>query len=141
MQTYLIPSLRYADAPAAIDFLCRAFGFTRHAVYADDKDPTLIHHAQLTLNGAMVMLGSARPSPMAESYRWRTAREAGGVTMCVYGVVDDPDAHAARARANGAEIISEPHDNEGYPGRGYSARDPEGNAWSFGSYDPFTMTS
>jgi len=24
-----------------------------------------------------------------------------------------------------------------YGGRGYSCRDPEGNAWSFGTYDPW----
>ena len=54
----LIPCLRYKDAPAAIDFLCDAFGFHRHAVYPDDADPSIIHHAQLTLDGGMVMLGS-----------------------------------------------------------------------------------
>jgi len=30
-----------------------------------------------------------------------------------------------------------PYDNAGYPGRAYDARDPEGNVWNFGSYDPF----
>jgi uncharacterized glyoxalase superfamily protein PhnB len=133
----LIPCLRYADAPAAIDFLCRAFGFTRQAVYADDTDPTLIHHAQLLLGESMIMLSSARPGPVATLYNWRTPAEAGGITMCIYGVVEDPDAHAATARAAGASIIVEPHDNEGYPGRSYDARDTEGNVWNFGSYDPF----
>ena len=56
----IIPCLRYADAPAAIDFLCAAFGFERHAVYADDKDPSLIHHAQLIDRGYMIMLASLR---------------------------------------------------------------------------------
>jgi uncharacterized glyoxalase superfamily protein PhnB len=31
MSRNIIPSLRYADAPAAIAFLCDAFGFARHA--------------------------------------------------------------------------------------------------------------
>ena len=136
MQTHLIPCLRYADAPAAIDFLCRAFGFVRHAVYADETDPKTIHHAQLTLNGAMIMLASARPGEQA----WRTPAQAGGITMCVYGVIEDLDAHAAVARAAGAQFETEPQDNQGYPGRGYSARDPEANLWSFGSYDPFSAT-
>jgi uncharacterized glyoxalase superfamily protein PhnB len=136
MQTHLIPCLRYENAPAAIDFLCTAFGFTRNAVYADDADPTLIHHAQLTLNGAMIMLSSARPGPATDLYRWRTPREAGGVTQCICVVLPDPDAHAAQARAAGADILKEPGDNQGYPGRGYDARDPEGNVWNFGSYDP-----
>ncbi|WP_241291516.1 VOC family protein [Burkholderia stabilis] len=133
----LIPCLRYTDAPAAIDFLCHAFGFERHAVYADETNPTLIHHAELTLNGQMVMLGSARPGPVRDLYRWKTASEAGGITMCVCAVIDDPDAHCARARAAGADILTAPKDNDGYPGRGYDVRDPEGNVWTFGSYDPF----
>ena len=28
----IIPCLRYRDAPAAIDWLCQAFGFEKHAV-------------------------------------------------------------------------------------------------------------
>jgi uncharacterized glyoxalase superfamily protein PhnB len=133
----LIPALRYQNAPAAIEFLCAAFGFERHAVYADEQNPSIIHHAQLTLGDSMIMLGSARPDATAEKYHWRTPAEAGGVTMSIYAVIADPDAHAAGARAAGADIIGEPHDNQGYPGRGYEVRDTEGNIWSFGSYDPW----
>src|SRR3546814_16900534 len=52
----IIPCLRYRDALAAIDWLCRAFGFEQHAVYADG-DP--VHHAHLTFGNGLVMLGSA----------------------------------------------------------------------------------
>lgn len=133
----IIPGMRYDNALEAIDFLCRAFGFTRHAVYADEADPSTIHHAELLFNGQMVMLGSARNDASRAKFGWRQPREAGGVTGSIYVVLDDPDAHAAVARAAGAELIDEPHDNEGYPGRGYSARDLEGYVWSFGSYDPW----
>jgi uncharacterized glyoxalase superfamily protein PhnB len=54
----VIPALQYQDAPAAIDFLCRAFGFTKNAVYEGEGGS--IAHAQLTLGNGMVMLGSAR---------------------------------------------------------------------------------
>ena len=138
MHHALIPCLRYKDAPAAIAFLCDAFGFERHAVYADDADPSIIHHAQLTLDGNMIMLGSAdNGSESAKLYNWKTPAEAGGITMCVCAVIDDPDAHAARATAAGARIIRGPYDNDGYPGRAYDALDTEGNVWNFGSYDPF----
>jgi uncharacterized glyoxalase superfamily protein PhnB len=133
----LIPCLRYADAPAAIDFLCDAFGFVRHAVYADDQDPSLIHHAQLSHGDTMVMLGSARPGPFVELYGWRSIEEAGGITMSICMTVDDPDAHCARAKAAGAEIIAGPYDNQGYPGRAYDARDPGGYVWNVTSYDPW----
>jgi uncharacterized glyoxalase superfamily protein PhnB len=133
-----IPCLRYADAPAAIDFLCAAFGFTVQAVHPDEVDPTIIHHAQLVLGNGMVMLGSVRDMESESLYTWSTARDLGGVTACVYVVVPDPDAHCLHARNEGAVVVDEPHDNPGYPGRGYTALDPEGNVWSFGSYDPWT---
>lgn len=133
----IIPGFRYRDAPAAIGFLCDAFGFDRHAVHADPDDPAIIHHAQLTLGDGMIMLGSARDDETKAHYRWKTPEEAGGVTSCVYVVIDDVDAHHARAAAAGAEIVTPPHDNDGYPGRSYNARDPEGNDWDFGTYDPW----
>jgi uncharacterized glyoxalase superfamily protein PhnB len=132
----IIPSLRYEDAPAAIDFLCDAFGFTRHAVYADPDDPKLVHHAQLVRDGQMVMLSSVRDTPYADAAKMLTPRQAGGNTQAIYVVLDDVDRHAAQARAAGAEILMPPEDQD-HGGRVYSARDPEGYAWSFGSYDPF----
>ncbi|HEY4281107.1 MAG TPA: VOC family protein [Conexibacter sp.] len=48
---------------------------------------------------------------------------------------DAVEAHAERARAAGAELIRE-LESPDYGGRGYTARDPEGNVWSFGSYRP-----
>src|SRR3546814_7102793 len=53
----MIPALRYRDAPAAIDFLCRAFGFSRHLVVPGEAAGT-VAHAQLTLGSGMIMLGS-----------------------------------------------------------------------------------
>ena len=137
MKPALIPSLRYENAPAAIDFLCRAFGFEKHAVYADEKNPNIIHHAELVLGDAMIMLGSDVPGETKERYHWKTPKQAGGITMSITAVIDDPDSHYLRAKAEGAEIVTEPHDNQGYPGRAYEARDLEGHAWYFGSYDPW----
>jgi uncharacterized glyoxalase superfamily protein PhnB len=137
MRPAIIPSIRYEDAPAAILFLCDAFGFLPHAIYPDEEDEQIIHHAQLVLDGNMLMLGSALPGEAQERYGWVTPEEAGGVTSSLYVVVEDVDGHCERARANGATIIDEPHENDGYPGRSYAARDPEGHVWSFGSYDPF----
>lgn len=130
-----IPTLRYDDAPAAIDFLCDAFGFTRHAVFANAGDPTRIDHAELRHGDAVLMLGSAVPTDWAAQAPLRSVGQAGGNTQTVYVVVDDVDAHADRARVAGADIFVEPHAPD-YGGRVYGARDPEGYAWSFGSYDP-----
>lgn len=133
----IIPCLCYEDAPAAIQFLCDAFGFEKRAVYADEDDLSLIHHAQLVKDGNMIMLSTATTGgEWSDAASMKTPRQADANTTSTYVVIDDVDAHHDRARAAGATIIREPRD-EDYGGRGYGALDPEGYAWSFGSYDPW----
>ncbi len=129
----IIPCLRYRDAHAAIDWLCKAFGFGKHAVHADGDS---VQHAQLTFGNGMIMLGSTD-----NSSEWgRQVVQPGDIdmreTQSPYLIVADPDTHYARAKAAGAEIVVEIKD-EDYGGRGYSCRDPEGHLWNFGSYDPW----
>ena len=69
----VIPALQYQDAPAAIAFLCKAFGFEKMAVY--EGEGGTIEHAQLTLGNGMVMLGSARIQNTASCWCAR-ARQA-----------------------------------------------------------------
>lgn len=57
-------------------------------------------------------------------------------TQGIYVIVSDADAHCARAQAYGAEILI-PLTNQDYGGRDYTARDPEGHVWTFGTYDPW----
>ena len=128
----VIPTMRYHDAPRMLDWLCDAFAFERHLVVPGD-DGT-IAHAQLVLGGGMIMLGSWRDDAWGNLVK--TARQAGAVTQSVYVVVPEVDAHYARATAAGAEIV-QPLEDKAHGGRGYAARDPEGQLWSFGSYDPW----
>ena len=90
--TNIIPTLRYKNALQMIDWLGRAFGFEKHAVYADGA---VVHHAQLVFGGGMIMLGSAGTSDFDELQ----VPPAPGkpVTQSVYVVVPDADAHHARA--------------------------------------------
>ena len=122
----MFPSLSYDDAQAAIDFLCEAFGFERYAVYAGDD--SRIQHAELRSGNGAVMLGSAKAEVPATR----------GCAAGIYVVVGDPDAHCAQARAAGAEITRDLHDTE-YGSREYGAKDPEGNNWYFGTYQPFAF--
>ena len=133
MAQKIIPTLRYHDAAAAIDWLERAFGFTRHLVVpADDGG---IAHAQLTLGDGMIMLGSARDDEFGRLQK--PPRDVGGVgTASPYIVVPDADAHHARAVAAGAKVVMRLKD-EDYGGRGYACLDPEGHLWNFGTYDPW----
>ena len=128
-----IPCLRYRDAPAAIEWLCRAFGFERHLVVPDDDGG--IAHAQLALGGGMIMLGSVRGNDYG--LLMKHPDEVGGAqTQSSYLVVPDPDAVHARVLAAGAKIAM-PIKDEDYGGRGFSCYDPEGYLWSIGSYDPW----
>ncbi len=134
----IIPSFRYEDAPRAIEFLCAAFGFEKHAIYEGAAGK--IDHAQLKLGPHFIMLGS-----MSEDMTWpaHTPRQLGGATGGVYIVLErdeDVDAHYERARAAGAKIIREPESPD-YGGRGYGAQDLEGYLWSFGSYRPESAMS
>lgn len=130
----IIPSLRYRDALTAIDWLCRAFGFEKHAVYADENG--IVQHAQLVFGNGMIMLGSvANGSAWGE--RIAQPDEIGGrETQCPCVIVSDCAAHYARAKAAGAEIVDE-LEHKDYGGAGYSCRDLEGHLWWFGSYDPW----
>ena len=123
------PAMRYADAPAAIDWLEKAFGFQRQVVYPG-PDGT-VAHAQLIFNGGMIMLGSYKE----DVFQYKTPRQAGGVTQAVYVYVPDIDTQFARAKAAGAEIVVPLKDTD-YGSREYSARDLEGHLWHFGTYLP-----
>ena len=129
----IIPTLRYQDAPAAIEWLCRAFGFERHFVVPGENGT--IAHAQLTFGNGMIMVGSVRDDEFGRLQR--TPAQVGGVgTQSPYVIVPDVDAHHARAVAAGATVTMAPRD-EDHGGRFYSCRDPEGHLWNFGSYDPW----
>jgi len=129
----IIPCLAYRDAPAAIDWLCRAFGFRRHAVYADGD---VVHHAQLTFGNGMIMLSSADKGGNWGKRIAQPDQVGGRETQSPCVIVADADAHYAQAKAAGAQIVDEISDQD-YGGRGYACRDPEGHLWWFGSYDPW----
>ena len=120
----LFPVLVYDDAQAAIDFLELAFGFERDAVHEDDGT---VQPAELRFGSERVMLSSAAAGD--------SIFNQGIGRSSLYLVIEDPDAHHAQATQAGAELARELRD-EDYGSRGYTARDPEGNLWSFGTYRP-----
>ena len=122
------PCLYYDDAGAAVEWLCRAFGFTsRLAVPGPDGT---LRHSELSLGPGVVMVRSARPEEDCVSPKGLPA-----IHMVLSLYVEDPDAHFRRARDAGAEILQEPEETT-FGARGYLARDPEGNRWFFASYRP-----
>src|SRR6202012_2487491 len=128
----IVPCLRCRDAAAAIEWLCRAFGFNQALVVPGEGGT--IAHAQLTFGNGMIMLASTGDTEFGRMTK--QPDEIGGAeTQAPYVITQDPDGHYARAKAAGAAIMIEIRDND-YGGRGYSCRDLEGHLWSFGSYDP-----
>jgi uncharacterized glyoxalase superfamily protein PhnB len=129
----VIPSLRYRNAPAAIDWLCQVFGFEKQLVVAN-PDGT-IAHAQLTFGNGMIMLGSVADTEFGRLMK--QPDEIGGAeTQSSYVIVSDADLVYARAKAANAEIVGEIKD-EDYGGRLFACRDLEGHLWSIGTYDPW----
>jgi PhnB protein len=121
----VVPMLSYADAPAAIEFLCRAFGFTQR--FRLDMPDGRVGHAELALHEGVVSLASE-----FEGFGTSPLRLDGHhAQLVVY--VDDVDAHFARARQEGATIVAEPAD-QFYGDRNYRAVDPEGHRWIFATH-------
>lgn len=117
----IIPYLTYADAPAAIGFLCRAFGFEERFRYP--MPDGRIGHAELGYQDNVVMLASAYEGFGESPLRLPAVHSQ------VYCFVDDVDAHFERARAGGATVVGEPKNEHGT--RFYRAVDPEGHRWIF----------
>ena len=129
-----IPCLRFYDAPAAIEWLCRVFGFQQGLVVPDGSGG--IAHAQLTLGGGMVMLGSTSNDNTYGQLMKQPDEVGGAQTQTCYLVVPDADAVHARVQAAGVPIAM-PIQDQDYGGRGFSCFDPEGHLWSIGTYDPW----
>jgi uncharacterized glyoxalase superfamily protein PhnB len=102
----VIPELGYEDVGAAVEWLCRAFGFRERLRIAD-------HRAQLLVGDGAVAVSDNGPP-------------RGGAMVRV----EDADRHHEQAVRNGARIVSPPTD---YPfgERQYTAEDPAGHRWTF----------
>ena len=121
----IYPVLKYSAAHTAIDFLERTFGFQRHAMHEGESGE--IAHGELRFGDQVAMVSSAGAGdPVCDEGLGHTT---------VYVAVDEVDPLHERAKAAGAEIVMAPTDQD-YGSRDFSARDPEGKLWSFGTYRP-----
>jgi uncharacterized glyoxalase superfamily protein PhnB len=106
----VIPELAYPDIGEAIDWLCKAFGFTLRIRIGD-------HRAQLNVGdgGAIVLI-----------------EHKAGVSLrtAVMVRVADANAHCDHARQSGAKIVREPTDYP-YGERQYNVEDFAGHHWCF----------
>ena len=123
-QSQIYPVFRYNNAPNALGWLAKAFGFK---TFLEVPGPSgSVAHAEMALEQAVIMLGSTGNDP---SNPWTAVKQG------VYVYVDDVDAHYAQARATGATIVKELQDTP-HGSREYSVQDLEGFLWGFGNFRP-----
>ena len=126
-------ALFYDDPAAAIDWLCRAFGF--EVRFKVEGEQGRIEHSELVFGDGLIMVGEAGGDRPGQERMVSPRSTQGGNTQNLCVVVDDVDAHCARARAAGAAIFREPetmdYGEEYWSDRTYGALDPEGHQWFF----------
>jgi uncharacterized glyoxalase superfamily protein PhnB len=133
----VMPAMRYRDANAAIEWLCNVFGFEKHAVYPGPNNT--VGHAELTLGGGMIMLGSEKDD--AYGHGFKSPADVGDVeTRSVYIVVADAVDVYERAKAASGRIVRELQTTD-YGSREFTVKDPEGHSWSVGTYNPWASHS
>jgi hypothetical protein len=93
----IYPCLGYRDAPAAIRWLCDAFGFEERFVYPGGEDRE-VAHAELSLGTGIVMLGSARTTARASTSP-ATSRATSGASA---PIARPPATDRSRPAAAGA---------------------------------------
>jgi uncharacterized glyoxalase superfamily protein PhnB len=124
-------ALYYDDARAAIDWLCRAFGFSVRLLI--DGEGGGVEHSELLYGEGLIMVGQPKPEKFPQALSPSRVGGANTQSMMVY--VDDVEAHCARARAAGAVIVKEPstvdYGEEYWMDRGYECRDIGGHHWWF----------
>ncbi|MFT4099626.1 MAG: VOC family protein [Burkholderiaceae bacterium] len=130
-------SVFYDDPRAAIDFLCKAFGFRTRLLI--EGEAGRIEHSELDYGDGLIMVGQAGKEDQRENcqpMKTRSPRAVdGAVTQALAVFVDDADAHCEAARAAGALIAQEPitsdYGEDYWADRCYRAVDPEGHHWWF----------
>lgn len=128
MSTQLFATFKFHDAQRAIGLL-KAMGFTQSALYTDDSDPAVVHHAEFAWRDRGGIMFGSTGAGGAE-----LDRLAGqGTCYCVTETDQQVDAIHAAALAAGATSLNAPYGPD-QGGRECAVTDPEGNIFTFGSY-------
>lgn len=125
--------LAYEDGLAAMDWLCKAFGFTEKTRMTDENGK--LAHAELTIGNSSIMLASPSADYQSPKHHRRvcdiTARwqQSPYIFNGVLVYVQNVEQHFQNSKDNGAIILSSIE--EGGPGTRYRAEDLEGHRWMF----------
>ena len=127
----------YDDPRGAIDWLCRAFGFSVRLIVPGPNDT--IAHSELEFGEALVMVAGVNyEASQDQAWRMKFASPAiagDRVTQSLCMHIDDADAHCQTAREAGAKILAEPTTTDYGPDywsdRSYAVEDCGGHIWWF----------
>lgn len=126
-------SIYYEDAHAAIDWLCRAFGFRVRLKV--EGEGGRVEHSELEFGDGVVMVGDIAGKGDKLSFARYPGQVGGGNTQNLFVYVDDVEAHCRRAREAGATITTEPkttdYGDEYWTDRSYGCTDIGGHHWWF----------
>ncbi|HEY5877896.1 MAG TPA: VOC family protein [Nakamurella sp.] len=123
------PTLSYRDAEAALRYLTEVIGFTESAVHRGDERP-IVHAELLWPDGGGIMFGS---EPEDKPWSGSAGGPGTGTVYLSIGSPDGVDGLAARVTAAGWTLLRELNETD-YGSREFAFLDPEGNAWSVGTY-------
>ena len=127
-------SLFYEDAPKAIDWLCRVFGFEVRLKV--EGEGGTIEHSELEIPDGLIMVSTAERTKSPAHGQMVSPKSIGGrATQCLCVHLDDVDTHHARVTAAGAKIFraleTTDYGEEYFTDRGYGVYDLEGHQWYF----------
>src|SRR5260370_25213528 len=104
-------SIFYRDPAKAIDWLCRAFGFSVRLKV--EGEGGRIEHSELEFGEGLIMVGGAgeeytlpEKALLARTARPAIVGETNTQTLCLY--VHHAHTHSARAKASGARLLYKP---------------------------------
>ncbi len=114
----VLPHVTYQNLADAIAWLTKAFGFQEYYRYGEGP------------SGGQMWAGKAAIQVRQAESGTKSPAQLGYGTQSLTIFVDDVDAHYARAKAAGAEILEEPHETV-YGEYQYAAKDLDGHHWLF----------
>jgi uncharacterized glyoxalase superfamily protein PhnB len=118
----IVPILIYEDVALAIEWLCRAFGFTERLRAERDG---VVGHAQLACGEGAIMLGR-QGGPFRSP-------EPEHMSQYVLVAVEDVERHFDAASKSGARVLQPPTDMP-FGERQCTVADPWGHWWTFSQH-------
>jgi uncharacterized glyoxalase superfamily protein PhnB len=138
-RTGVLPLVRYDDLPAAVEWLCRVFGFSEASRMVGADGRLAMADLRPPSGGAVLVGGLSGPivgqmrATFGDDFQAPATSGWPHLQYALTVFIPDVDTHFAGVRAAGARIVSEPRDQP-WGMRDYEVVDPEGRVWNFSQH-------